>query len=124
MLLLEDILEQLQGDTIAGDDVFKLYDTYGFPADLTADIARERQLKIDRNGFDVAMGLQRERAQQASQFGTDYNEQMKSDHDTRFKGYTNSSYSSTVVEIFNGEQSVSQLVAHLSARFGIKRGGI
>ncbi|WDE10901.1 alanine--tRNA ligase [Thalassomonas haliotis] len=111
MLLLEDILSNLKGDTIAGDDVFKLYDTYGFPADLTADIARERQLKIDHNGFDVAMGLQRERAQQASQFGTDYNEQMKSDHDTRFKGYTNSSYSSTVVEIFKDAQSVSQLAS-------------
>lgn len=111
MALLEDMLANLKGDTIAGDDVFKLYDTYGFPADLTADIARERQLKIDHNGFDIAMGLQRERAQKASQFGTDYNETLKSDHSTRFKGYTNSTYSATVVEIFNGDQSVSQLNA-------------
>ena len=111
MLLLEDILSNLEGDTIAGDDVFKLYDTYGFPADLTADIARERQLKIDQNGFDVAMGLQRERAQQASQFGTDYNEQLKSDKVTSFKGYTNNSYSSTVVELFNAEGNVNVLKA-------------
>ncbi len=109
MLLLEDILANLNGDTVSGDDVFKLYDTYGFPADLTADIARERQLKIDQNGFDVAMGLQRERAQQASQFGTDYNEQLKSDKQTSFKGYTNHQFSATVVELFNSEGQVKVL---------------
>lgn len=111
MALLEDILTNLNGDTIAGDDVFKLYDTYGFPADLTADIARERQLRIDQNGFDVAMGLQRERAQQASQFGTDYNEQLKSDRITTFKGYGLNSYSATVVELFNSNESVNVLEA-------------
>ncbi|NQY87985.1 MAG: alanine--tRNA ligase [Colwellia sp.] len=113
MILLEDILANLAGDTISGDDVFKLYDTYGFPADLTADIARERQLNIDHNGFDVAMGLQRERAQQASQFGTDYNLQLKSDQKTGFKGYTNHSYSATIVELFNfqDQEAVSQLNA-------------
>ncbi|WP_440877530.1 alanine--tRNA ligase [Thalassotalea sp. PLHSN55] len=111
MALLEDILTDLKGDTISGDDVFKLYDTYGFPADLTADIARERQLKIDHNGFDIAMGAQRERAQKASQFGTDYNEQLKSDHNTNFKGYSSNSYSATVVELFNNEASVAELTA-------------
>jgi len=111
MILLEDILANLDGDTISGDDVFKLYDTYGFPADLTADIARERQLNIDHNGFDIAMGLQRERAQKASQFGTDYNQQLKSDHKTGFKGYTSHSYSATIVELFNfhEQEAVSQL---------------
>ncbi|MBL4911421.1 MAG: alanine--tRNA ligase [Alteromonadaceae bacterium] len=111
MNLLEDILAKLVGDTIHGEDVFKLYDTYGFPADLTADIARERELKIDHNGFDVAMGLQRERAQKASNFGTDYNEQLKSDHVTNFKGYTNHEYSATVVELFDAVtgKSVAQL---------------
>ncbi len=104
MILLEGILDNLDGDTIKGDDVFKLYDTYGFPADLTADIARERQLNIDHDGFDIAMGLQRKRAQQASQFGTDYNQQLKSDHKTSFKGYSNHSYSATVVELFNCHQ--------------------
>jgi alanyl-tRNA synthetase len=111
MLLLEDILDNLDGDTISGDDVFKLYDTYGFPADLTADIARERQLNIDHDGFDVAMASQRERAQQASQFGTDYNQQLKSDHKTDFKGYTSDSYSATIVELFNAQdhEPVTQL---------------
>jgi alanyl-tRNA synthetase len=113
MVLLEEILNNLEGDTICGDDVFKLYDTYGFPADLTADIARERQLNIDHNGFDIAMGLQRERAQQASQFGTDYNQQLKSDHKTDFKGYTNHTSSATVVELFNAHdhEAVKQLNA-------------
>ncbi len=111
MLLLEDILADLTGDTIAGDDVFKLYDTYGFPADLTADIARERQLKIDLDGFDIAMSEQRKRAQKASQFGTDYNEQLKSDHKTSFKGYNTDNYSATVVELFNCDESVNELVA-------------
>ncbi len=111
MNLLEEILANLDGDTIHGEDVFKLYDTYGFPADLTADIARERDLKIDHNGFDVAMGLQRERAQKASHFGTDYNEQLKSDHVTNFKGYTNTEYLATVVELFDATtgESVQQL---------------
>ncbi|GAA6206244.1 alanine--tRNA ligase [Thalassotalea sp. SU-HH00458] len=114
MALLEDILTDLDGDTISGEDVFKLYDTYGFPADLTADIARERDLKIDEQGFDEAMKQQRERAQQASQFGTDYNEQLKSDKHTSFKGYTNSSYSATVIELFDNEGSVNVLQAGAS----------
>jgi alanyl-tRNA synthetase len=113
MLLLDNILANLSSDTIKGSDVFKLYDTYGFPADLTADIARERHLKIDHAGFDLAMQQQRERAQQASQFGTDYNEQLKSDHKTDFKGYDNDSYSATVVELFNNQshEPVPQLNA-------------
>jgi alanyl-tRNA synthetase len=111
MALLEDILSELKGDTITGDDVFKLYDTYGFPADLTADIARERQLHIDIEGFDTAMAQQRIRAQKASQFGTDYNETLKSEHRTDFKGYTRNEMSSTVVELFNHESSVKELNA-------------
>jgi alanyl-tRNA synthetase len=111
MILLEDILANLASDTIKGDDVFKLYDTYGFPADLTADIARERNLKIDQDGFKAAMQQQRERAQQASNFGTDYNQQLKSDQKTAFKGYDNDSYSATVVELFNSQdqEPVKQL---------------
>jgi alanyl-tRNA synthetase len=111
MILLEDILANLSSDTIKGDDVFKLYDTYGFPADLTADIARERNLKIDQDGFKAAMQQQRERAQQASNFGTDYNQQLKSDQKTTFKGYDNDSYSATVVELFNSQdqEPVKQL---------------
>ncbi|SEK64933.1 alanyl-tRNA synthetase [Colwellia chukchiensis] len=111
MTLLEDILATLKGDTIAGADVFKLYDTYGFPADLTADIARERDIKIDHDGFDAAMAEQRTRAQKASQFGTDYNEALKSAHHTEFNGYTQSDMTATVIELFNSESSVTQLNA-------------
>jgi alanyl-tRNA synthetase len=111
MALLEDTLSALKGDTIAGDDVFKLYDTYGFPADLTADIARERNLNIDLDGFNIAMAQQRVRAQKASQFGTDYNDTLKSEHRTEFKGYTRHEMSSTVVELFNNEASVAELSA-------------
>ena len=110
MLLLEDILANLTGDTIVGDDVFKLYDTYGFPADLTADIARERHFQIDLVGFDIAMNEQRKRAQKASQFGSNYNDQLTSVHKTSFKGYTEDNYSATVVELFNCDESVNELV--------------
>ena len=104
LALLENMLSEMKGNVISGEDVFKLYDTYGFPADLTADIARERNLTIDQDGFDNAMKSQRERAQQASQFGTDYNEQLKSDHVSNFKGYTQHELPSTIVELFaNGE---------------------
>ncbi|TKB44716.1 alanine--tRNA ligase [Thalassotalea mangrovi] len=111
MALLEDIIAGLDGKQIAGADVFKLYDTYGFPADLTADIAREREITIDESGFETHMQAQRERAQQASQFGTDYNEQLKSEQHTSFTGYTNSDYSATVVELFNDQGKVSTLGA-------------
>ena len=109
MALLEETLTNLKGDTIAGEDVFKLYDTYGFPADLTADIARERDIKIDQDGFDAAMAEQRQRAQQASNFGTDYNQQVTSEQSTNFKGYTQDSYTATVVELFVDGKSVNSL---------------
>ncbi len=109
MALLENILTDMNGTVISGDDVFKLYDTYGFPADLTADIARERDLTIDQNGFDVAMKSQRERAQQASNFGTDYNEQLKSEQKSDFNGYTQHSISSKIVELFLAGERVETL---------------
>ncbi|WOH37358.1 alanine--tRNA ligase [Thalassotalea fonticola] len=111
MNLLSDVIANLTGDVIPGKDVFKLYDTYGFPADLTADIAREKELTIDQDGFDSEMQAQRERAQKASNFGTDYNDQIKSDKTTHFEGYDNHSFSSTIVELFNSEGSVSSLNA-------------
>ena len=111
MNLLSDVIANLEGKVIPGKDVFKLYDTYGFPADLTADIAREKELSIDTDGFDAEMKAQRERAQKASNFGSDYNEQLKSEATTAFKGYDNHSFSSTIVELFNGEGSVSTLNA-------------
>ncbi|MGH8223689.1 MAG: alanine--tRNA ligase [Woeseiaceae bacterium] len=79
MALLEDAIKKLKGKTIAGETVFKLYDTYGFPVDLTADIARERKLTIDQAGFEKAMESQRERGRAASQFGIDLRANLKVD---------------------------------------------
>jgi len=91
--------------------VFKLYDTYGFPLDLTADIAREQQLTIDEAGFQAAMEQQRQRAQQASQFGVDYNDRLKSVQRSEFLGYTEIAASSEVVELFVDGKAVTQLHA-------------
>ncbi|TRX55916.1 alanine--tRNA ligase [Thalassomonas sp. M1454] len=111
LALLNETLSTLEGNVIPGEAVFKLYDTYGFPADLTADIARENNLTIDQDGFDSEMQAQRQRAQKASKFGTDYNEQLKSAKSTQFKGYTNHNLSSTIIELFDEAGSVSVLKA-------------
>ena len=111
MNLLNQAIEGLNGDTIEGETVFKLYDTYGFPADLTADVAREKGLKIDEAGFEKAMQAQRERAQQASNFGADYNEMLKSEKSTAFTGYDHEFGNATVVELFKAGQSVTSLDA-------------
>ncbi|KZN42121.1 alanine--tRNA ligase [Pseudoalteromonas luteoviolacea] len=109
LAILEENLAGLKGDVIPGDLVFKLYDTYGFPADLTADVARERFMTIDERGFQEAMEAQRKQAQQAGKFGADYNEQLKSEKVTDFKGYDAVQYSGTVVELFSDGDNVSEL---------------
>ena len=87
--LFEQIARELKGDIIPGETVFKLYDTYGFPADLTADMARERQLMIDYEGFEVAMSQQRERSRQATPFATEYNVAQEAETPTDFIGHKN-----------------------------------
>ncbi len=87
MALLESAIRQLKGRTIAGETVFKLYDTYGFPVDLTADIARERGLAIDQAGFEAAMEGQRERGRAASRFGVDLRSPETLDAESAFCGY-------------------------------------
>jgi len=87
MRILEEDLASMQGSVIAGETVFKLYDTYGFPMDLTADIARERNLSIDHAGFEKAMDAQRTRARAASQFGSDYSGNLQIEGETIFSGY-------------------------------------
>ncbi|MEI8652007.1 alanine--tRNA ligase [Pseudoalteromonas sp. Hal273] len=109
LAILEESLSDLKDDIIPGDLVFKLYDTYGFPADLTADVARERQMTIDHQGFEECMAVQRKTAQQAGKFGADYNEQLKSEKLTEFKGYDSTHHSATVVEIFAGGEAVQLL---------------
>ncbi|NDV91827.1 alanine--tRNA ligase [Alteromonas sp. 345S023] len=99
MAMLNDTLESLEGDTIPGDVVFKLYDTYGFPTDLTNDVAREHDLNIDVEGFEAAMQAQRARAQQASNFGADYNDKLVIEHQTSFTGYSDIEGQAEVVEL-------------------------
>lgn len=109
MNILNEALEQLQGTEVPGELVFKLYDTYGFPADLTNDVAREKNLTIDEKGFAQAMEQQRKRAQQASQFDTDYNEQLKSEQQTEFTGYEQEQETSSVLELFNQDSATQTL---------------
>ena len=111
LAILSDEIAELKGNVIPGDVVFKLYDTYGFPVDLTADIAREQELTVDEQGFEKAMSEQRQRAQQASQFGMDYNQQLKSDNKTAFTGYDDVAGQAKVVELFKDGKPVEQLQA-------------
>ncbi|MCF4994442.1 alanine--tRNA ligase [Pseudomonas syringae] len=107
--ILEQDLADLKGEIVPGDVVFKLYDTYGFPMDLTADIARERSLTIDEAGFEREMEAQRVRARSASSFGMDYNSLVKVDVDTEFTGYKATSGSAKVVALYKDGQSVDIL---------------
>ena len=107
--ILEQDLAQLQGSVVPGDVVFKLYDTYGFPMDLTADIARERELTIDEAGFEREMEAQRERARSASAFGMDYNSLVKVDCATEFLGYEATEASARIIALYHDGQPVDQL---------------
>ncbi|NMZ14443.1 alanine--tRNA ligase [Pseudomonas proteolytica] len=107
--ILEQDLAELKGDVVPGDVVFKLYDTYGFPMDLTGDIARERNLTLDEAGFEREMEAQRVRARSASSFGMDYNSLVKVDVATEFTGYTATNGSAKVVALYKEGQSVDVL---------------
>ncbi len=109
--ILESDLAGLEGSVIPGDVVFKLYDTYGFPMDLTADIARERELTVDEEGFEREMEAQRERARAASAFGIDYNALIKIDGKTEFLGYTDLEASGQILSILQDGQQVTQAQA-------------
>lgn len=107
--ILEQDLAELKGSVVPGDVVFKLYDTYGFPMDLTADIARERELTIDEAGFEREMEAQRERARSASAFGLDYNTLVKVDVATEFTGYTSTEGEANIVALYKDGKVVEQL---------------
>ena len=109
--ILEQDLADLQGSVIPGEVVFKLYDTYGFPVDLTGDIARERELTLDEEGFEREMEAQRERARSASAFGMDYNSLVKVEGETRFTGYLGTSGSGKVLALFKDGMAVQSLSA-------------
>lgn len=107
--ILEQDLAELKGTVIPGDVIFKLYDTFGFPMDLTGDIARERELTLDEEGFEREMQAQRERARSASSFGMDYNALVKVDSDTVFLGYQGTSGSGKIIALFQAGQAVDRL---------------
>ncbi|MEF1211535.1 alanine--tRNA ligase, partial [Vibrio alginolyticus] len=111
MAILNEALDNLDGKVLDGETVFKLYDTYGFPADLTNDVAREREFAIDEEGFEKAMEEQRQRAREAGNFGTDYNAAIKVDTQTEFCGYTGTKGSSSVAAMFVEGNEVDSLSA-------------
>lgn len=111
MAILNDALDNLEGSVLDGETVFKLYDTYGFPADLTNDVARERELTIDEQGFEKAMEEQRQRAREAGQFGTDYNAIIKVDTNTAFCGYSATQGESRIAAMFVDGNEVDTLSA-------------
>ncbi len=112
----DQIVADLKGTVIPGEMVFKLYDTYGFPADLTADIARERNLTIDEKGFEEAMTKQRERSRQSSQFNTEYTVAKDAHQPTEFTGHKDMTHSKTqetgkVLALYRDGQFVETLNA-------------
>lgn len=107
--LLEGELTQLKGKVIPGATVFKLYDTYGFPTDLTADIARERDLTIDEAGFEVEMAAQRQRARDAGKFAIDYNSIVNVEGETQFDGYDATQGQGQIVTIYKDGEQVTEV---------------
>lgn len=109
--LLDDELAKLSGNILDGETAFRLYDTYGFPVDLTADVCRERNISVDEAGFAAAMENQRRRARESSGFGTDYNELIKVDERSDFSGYDHNEQQAIVTAIFRNGESVNQIQA-------------
>ncbi|MDO4431139.1 MAG: alanine--tRNA ligase [Lonepinella koalarum] len=115
LTLLDDALAQVKNGVLSGEVAFKLYDTYGFPLDLTADVCRERDIQIDEDGFNKEMEAQRLRAQSASQFGVDYNNVIRVDGVTRFEGYEKAETIAKVTALFHDGKAVEQITAGQSA---------
>ncbi|MEX4584053.1 alanine--tRNA ligase [Haemophilus influenzae] len=113
--LLDEALAQVKDGVLSGEVAFKLYDTYGFPLDLTADVCRERNITIDEQAFDREMEAQRTRAQAASQFGVDYNSVIRVDGETKFEGYTEVESQAKITALFYDGKSVESIEAGQSA---------
>ncbi|HHU9050507.1 TPA: alanine--tRNA ligase [Escherichia coli] len=109
LALLDEELAKLSGDTLDGETAFRLYDTYGFPVDLTADVCRERNIKVDEAGFDAAMEEQRRRAREASGFGADYNAMIRVDSASEFKGYDHLELNGKVTALFVDGKAVDAI---------------
>ncbi len=106
MGVLEAALEEVSGDVLPGELIFQLYDTFGFPTDLTNDVAREKGYSLDMKGYEKCMEEQRNRARSASQFGIDYTDSIRVDGRTEFCGYSSLENSATVVAIYAAGEEV------------------
>jgi len=112
MKILQHTIDTMDGKLIDGETVFKLYDTYGFPADLTADVAREQNLEVDYAGFEAAMAKQKVRARAASQFSASGDGlQLNDVAETRFEGYEKSQDQGAVIRILQDDQDVAEINA-------------
>jgi alanyl-tRNA synthetase len=111
MGLLEEAIAGLKGKVIPGETVFRLYDTYGFPMDLTADVARERNLSVDEAGFEKEMDAQRDRARSASQFKSDSTGELEIEGSTEFTGYDRLEDAGKVLGLYLGGEAVETLEA-------------
>lgn len=111
LALLDSELEKLGAErTIPGEVVFKLYDTYGFPADLTQDVVRDRGYIVDMDGFESEMAKQRARAKSASTFGIDYNKELKLDAQTTFSGYDRTEDQGKIIAMFKGVDACDEVL--------------
>ncbi len=107
--LLEDAIGNARSGILTGDLVFKLYDTFGFPVDMTNDIARERGLSLDMAGFEKEMEAQRERSRAASQFGAEYGQEVEIEGETQFTGYETLKDKGKIVALFRDKDAVQSL---------------
>ena len=107
--ILDDIIAKIKGDEIQGEDVFRLYDTYGFPVDLTADIAREKNLKVDMKGFNKAMAGQRQRARAASKFDADVAVNTDTNLVSAFTGYERFEQKTSIIGLYQDGRNVKSL---------------
>lgn len=115
LTLLDEELSQLTGDTLPGETAFRLYDTFGFPLDLTADVCRERNIKVDESGFEKAMDEQRRRARESGSFGVDYSKMIRVESETDFSGYERLQQSSKVTALFVDGQEVQSIQSNQEA---------
>ncbi len=111
MGVLEAALENVSGDVLPGELIFQLYDTFGFPTDLTNDVAREKGYNLDMEGYEACMEEQRKRARSASQFGLDYSDSIRVEGSTEFCGYEHLENQATVVALYSAGETVEAVSA-------------
>ncbi|WP_342221520.1 alanine--tRNA ligase [Candidatus Fukatsuia endosymbiont of Tuberolachnus salignus] len=109
LALLDEELSKLIGDTLDGTTAFRLYDTYGFPIDLTADVCRERAVKVDEAGFEQAMQAQRRRARESGGFAVDYSHVIRVENVSQFSGYEHMQQPATITALFHNGKTVNEI---------------